>query len=531
MEQQPTKEERPTLAKALRATFDPLQSGDGFAQDLARLTSALTTAKETLVVADGDGTTLAANPPNSGLSAQLRDQILAADLTEPQQIQDAVCAAIALPDGRNARLVVRLTATGATTRALAFERLVSLSQLSFAMYRHPDIGLLDSLLTEFGKGDATPAKLSSMIRSYVDADLVALAYFQGGRASQVALSDQPNSTNRATLPEEVERSLTATINGVVADKDIYTARLADKAAAIKVETPRRNASVLPLLAQAALAGDGGDTGRTARRRKGWVKLGVAALVILGICLIPLPDARRVPAEVIAVNARTVTAPLSGIILSVSVSDGDRVVERETELARLATNDITQELATAQAEYSRALLEREGARGARDAAALRNAELEAESLRARIDLLENRRNRAQIIAPIDGVVVGDSLSTLLSATVRQGDTLLEIVDPSALALKLEVPDDLLLRIKDGENGVFRPDFAPSQSFAGAVESISPAQSTRTDIAVFEGRASLPDDISQLQPGLRGLFVFDREYRLLSQIVYDAIRDWVLLRVWL
>ena len=530
MEGQENTENRPTLAQALRATFDPLQSADGFATDLCRLTGALTTASETLVITDNYGTKIAATPQSATLSAQIIEQILAADSTEPQQAQDALFITIALPGGAQARLVTRLKSAGATTRALAFERLVSLSQMSFAMYDHPDVTGLDTLLTQLGNGDADLGALASTIRTYVDADLIALATLHNGSVREVALSDQPKSTRRATLPEQIEKDLAAAVTGPGANPDITTATLGDHSVAIKAEAPRRNTGVLPLLAQAALAGHATGPSGTAKR-KGLVKLGIAALVALGICLIPLPDARRVPGEVIALETRTVTAPLSGIVLSVSVSDGDAVNTGETELARIATNEITQELATAQAEYARALLEREGARGARDASALRNAELEAEGLRARIDLLENRRARATILAPISGVVVGTDLSAFLGATVRLGDPLLEVVDPANLALKLEVPDDLLLRIQDGENGIFRPDFAPNQSFEGAVQSISPAQSARTDIAVFEGRATLPADTGQLRPGLRGVFVFDREYKLLSQIVYNAIRNWILLRVWL
>jgi biotin carboxyl carrier protein len=533
MEAEAGTENRPTLAQALRSTFDPLQSADSFARDLARLAAALSTASEVLVLAAKDGSVLAATPQEAQLSAQLSELILAqpSNAGEPQQEQDALFIPIALPGGGDARLVGRMKSAGATTRALAFERFVSLAQMSAAMYRHPDISHLETLLSKLNTPDADPSALASSIRGYVDADLVAVAAIENGAIINVALSDQPKPTRRATLPEQIEKDLLAAANGTGSAEGVYAASREGRAMALKVETPRRNTGVLPLLAQAALAGQGSDVGLGAKRRKGLMRLGAGLLIGLGICVIPLPDTRRVPGEIIAVEARTVTAPLSGIVLSVSVSDGDAVTGGESELARIATNEIAQELASAQAEYSRALLEREGARGARDASALRNAELEAEGLRARIDLLEGRRARALITAPIDGVVVGDDLSTFLGATVRQGDPLLEVVDPSNLALRLEVPDDLLLRIEDGEAGVFRPDFAPNQQFDGTVISISPAQSARTDIAVFEGRASLPADTGQLRPGLRGVFVFDREYRMLAQIVYQAMRDWILLRVWL
>ncbi|CAN0606526.1 unnamed protein product, partial [Ectocarpus sp. 12 AP-2014] len=122
-------------------------------------------------------------------------------------IQDALFIAIALPGGTDAHLVARLKSAGATTRALAFERLVSLAQMSFAMYRHPEMSSLETLLAQLGNRDADLNTLASTIRAYVDADLIALATLQSGDVTQVALSDQPKSTRRATLPEQIEKDL------------------------------------------------------------------------------------------------------------------------------------------------------------------------------------------------------------------------------------------------------------------------------------------------------------------------------------
>ncbi len=524
-------ENRPTLSKALNGVFDASQTDGEFATATARLTSALTTASEVLVVGLDGETVLGSYPDQAALPAHLSRDIALADRdSEPKQAQDALFIAVALPSGGDAWLVAKVKSVGGATRALAFERLVALSHMSFAHFRNGDMTELRELLATLGAEVPDLRTAATRVRNFVDADLIAVALFENGSVIDVALSDQPDATKRASLPQTIEDEMSAALNGTVASPDLFVAGKSGFSAAIKAENPRRNTGFLPLLAQTAVAAAKPEIVQQRRRSKA-IKWAAYALVLAGICLIPLPDTRRVPGEVISENTRTITAPLSGIVLEVSVADGDAVVADETQLARLDTSDIARELASAQADYSRALLERESARGAREAAELRNAELEAEALRARIDLLEARRTRAVILAPIDGSVVGNELSSLVGATVRQGDPLLDVVNPSTLALRLDVPDDLLLRIEDGEAGVFRPDFDPSQRYDGQVQTVSPAQSTRSDIAVFEGRASLEAEGSNLRPGLRGVFVFDREFRLFGQIVYTAIRDWVMLRLWL
>ena len=524
---------RPTLAQVLHTTFDPSHSAERFTRDLAGLTVAMTTAPEAFVLSVADGEVLASSPADATLSSQLSALILAGvqDTSEPQQVQGALHVSVALPGAAQGILVLRLGAMGNAIRGLAFERLVSLSQLSFSTYRHPDMIQLETLVAGLSSEGGDLGKLASDIRNYVDADLVALASYENGSLKETVLSDQPVATRRATMPEKIGEEISGALSGARHVPGVSLSSNGDMTTAISAKQPRRNEKLLPVLVQALANGRGQSAGRSRKRLAPILRLAAGLLIAVGVLLIPLPDARRVPAEVFALESRTITAPLTGVILSISVSDGEEVQAEASELLRMATNEITQELAGAQADYARALLERESARGARDATALRSAELEAETLRARIDLLEGRRARAQVLSPIDGVVVGTDLDTFTGSTVRQGDPLLDVVDPDQLALRLEVPDDLLLKIADAEAGLFRPDFAPEQSFEGAVLSISPAQSTRSDIAVFEGRASLPEDVGQLRPGLRGVFVFDRNYRLLGQIIYDAIRNWVLLKLWL
>ncbi|MGR3512947.1 MAG: efflux RND transporter periplasmic adaptor subunit [Paracoccaceae bacterium] len=525
----------PTLSDAMRTVFRPGQNDEDFAKALTNLAVALTTAAAAHVFRAEDRSAFASAPTGAEAAADLASHATAhlaahPTLSDPTEQGGVALVTIALPSGTGAALAVRLRNPSPSIRALAFERMVSLAHLSFISFRHPDMQQFQSLLSLI-QSDASPEDLALRIRDFVDADSIALGWFTGDDLSRLALSNQPTATPRAALPEALETELREARDPTRRPETVFVAGQTDEAVVLKADRPRRHLHLLPLLPQAIASAHGAH----ALNRRGWtdrwVRRGAFLLLAVGLSLIPIPDARRVPGEVISTEARTVTAPLSGVVLQVDVSNGDAVVGGKSTLFRLDTDDILQELTGAQAEYSRVLLERETARGARDAAALRNAELEAEALRARIDLLENRQRRATALAPVDGVVSGEDLTQFVGATVRLGDPIMDVLDPSALALKLEVPDTLLNRIKDGETGVFRPDFAPGQTFDSTLEWVSPAQSARADVSVFAGRATLPNDTGTLRPGLRGVFIFERSFKPVYAVVWDALRNWVLLRLWL
>ena len=527
---------RQMLSDAIGAVFRTDQNAADFATALTHLAVAMTTASEAHVVRPEDRSPIASSPATAtlaetvqrDLSERLKWNAAAPDPIEMSGVQAIV---VALPGGETAALAIRLRNPSPTLRALAYERLVALSHLSFGAFRHPDLQHLTTLLAEV-ETDIDPEDLAGRIRRFADADTVALAWFKGDAVARLALSDQPAAMARASLPEVLERELRDARDPARRADNVYVASQGSDAVVVKVDGARRHRNFLPMVTQAMAAAQsaGSITRRGAARR--WARRGVFALAALGLSLVPVPDARRISAEVISTNTRTITAPLSGVILSVEVADRDKVASGESVLFRIDTDDILQELATAVADYSRALLEREAARGARDAAALRNAELEAEGLRARIDLLEARRTSATVLAPIDGLVSGgDDFDRFSGATVRQGDPIMDVLDPDALALNLEVTDDLLNRISEGETGIFRPDFAPSQTFEGSVAWISPAKSERSDITTFRGRATLPDDTGPLRPGLRGVFVFERGFKPIYRVIWEGLRDWVLLRLWI
>jgi multidrug resistance efflux pump len=292
----------------------------------------------------------------------------------------------------------------------------------------------------------------------------------------------------------------------------------------------RNAELVPLLASTVRIAAPRARAKKPfmQRMRGWA---VAALILIGVVMVPLPDGTKLSATVTAENFRIITAPYSAAIVDMAVADNQSVTGDETVLARLDVTETVNELIASQADFAAALLEREGARADRNAAALRNAELEAERIAARITLLEAQRDAATLVAPISGLVIGPDLQGRRGSVVSQGDVLMQIADPVAFRLDVNIQQDQLAKLTTDMAGVFRPDFDPSLAFDVTLTAISPAALDTERAPVFPGRAALPAEVDALRHGMTGVVSVDREWRPAGLQLWDAIQDWFLLRLWL
>ncbi|MEL6644208.1 MAG: efflux RND transporter periplasmic adaptor subunit [Pseudomonadota bacterium] len=523
-----TREAGPSLAEALTATFEGGQDVEAFATRVTHLAASLTNGPAAYLVApDGAvlGATTRARPPDAVLA-------LTADPARGTARADGAFGVVemALPAGDTAALVLQLPPGGTVAGALALERMTSLAALSYARFRHPDLTAQAALFEAIARGPEGLEAIASALQNLTDADFVALGEVQGGVVETLAISGQTPQAKRAALPDTLRRELADQAARPAQPPEHLVAHGPGGAFAARISAPRRNAALAPVVLQALAAGDGLRAGRGQRRMRRLVRAAAFALALIGLAFVPLPDGQRIAAEVTAVSERVITAPYTSALAEVAVRPNDRVVAGETVLARLDDALITQELIAAQSDYAKALLDRETARAGRDAQALRTAELEAERLRAEIALLEARAASAVLIAPISGAVAGDGLGDLTGATVRQGEVLMRVLDPSELRLNLEITDEAVADVGPGAAGVFRPDFNPTLRFGAQVTSVSPALSDRQDVAVFAGRAAFVEGAAGLSPGLRGVLAVSREWRPVWEVVWTGLRDWVLLRVW-
>lgn len=533
---------RQTLADALGAVFAP-GSSPPFAQRLVGFTEALIPeARAWVVMPAPDGATRTI--PTDGLSET--GVALACACLDPEA--DAIradprflSARICLDTGKEAALVVEVRSGGQTARALAHERLSLLSRLSFATYKPETVDLLQRLLAlfaAFGKvrGDAAPETdlqaMADLLARFLSADYAAVARYDGTHLRDLHISGQADTGKAAALPAQLSSAMaeTARLRLCTTTRAFTGDAGRSDGLVFHVEAPRRNASLLPFLAASAgrLAPQAARPGVQWKR---WARRGAIALGLGALTLVPIPDGVSLPAEVAAVSQRIITSPLDATLSTMEVRAGDSVVAGETVLARFDTRALDLELIAARASYSRALLDRERARAGRLAADLRTAELEAERVLAEIDLLEARKETAVLIAPISGLVIGEGLADLTGALLRQGDRVLDIADPSALELDVSVPQSQVAKVSVGAIGAFRPDFDPSLRFETEVTALSPAAPSSERLPLYPAQAKLAGEVARLRPGMTGVVALDRSWRPIWQVAGQALRDWVLLRLWI
>lgn len=526
------------LGDAISACFDLDIVTPPFANRLVELTAALTNSSAVSVWRSDEeqrwimlARSERANPdPDLPV---LIDAQRAKEDTKPVSFGDGrIFASVALSDGSDAVLVAILPAGGAVAHGLAYERITLLANLSFAKFRHPDLEsqqkLVQSVLAVADGHPDSLQNLTDQIAKLTGADVVSAGLYDGQSITEMAIAGQEGFAKRAQLPKQMRDGLTETAKLRLLSQEKVFAVLpgSDKGLALLLDGARRNPSALPIAA---------GVYTQARHRKAaskWtakrlVKLGSAALILIGLAMIPIPDGVDLPARVEASNKRIMTAPFTGILTEVAVKENEAVAQGQL-IARLDVQETDLELLGVIAERSNAIIERESARASRNAALLRNAEIEVERLQTRIDLLEARKASAVLKSALDGVAILGDLKSRVGSTVRQGEPLLEVTDPSQLYLELSIVETEVGRVTEGEKGTFRPDFDPSLTFAAELEFISPAIDTTQQTPVVPAQAQLSEQTTGLTPGLSGVLLVNEKYSPIWQVFYRNLRNWLLLK---
>ncbi len=535
---QPAKQGQ-SLPAVLAQTFEARTDG-AFAEKLVGLIAALVNTQPVYVFApkDEELTILAgtARPDNLIDLTQVATRGMQDPEGVPHRDGPYLVVRVDMPSGGRAVAIVTIPPGSAVVQSLAHERVAVLQALASARYRNAELDQIKSAMAAaVGLSAPTPEALQNFadqIANLTEAQYAAIGQFDGSQIGVVAVSGQAEGTKRAALPDRLRRDMAEIGRKKLSAnmQQFMGGAGQDHGLVMTLENPARNADLIPLIAAAvrSAAPAGRQKVPFGRRLQRW---GIAALIVIGIAMIPLPDGVNINATVTSTNFRVVTAPYSAALVDIAVADNQRVVGGETPLGLMDTAETTNELIAAQADYAAALLERETARAGRDAAALRSAELEAQRIEARIALLESRREAATLIAPISGLVIGPDLQGQRGAVVSQGDILMQIADPEGLRLDVEVGQDALARITTGMSGRFRPDFDPSLDFEVDLTAVSPAALDTDRAPIFAARATFAQSPAQLRHGMTGVMAVDRQWRPAGLLLWDAIRDWVLLRLWL
>jgi multidrug efflux pump subunit AcrA (membrane-fusion protein) len=256
----------------------------------------------------------------------------------------------------------------------------------------------------------------------------------------------------------------------------------------------------------------------------------AALFLLALAaLIPVPSHIGGRARIEGSVQRALVAPLDGYLQAVHVRPGDRVTAGQLlmELAdrdlRLEQRKLAGQLDQHENGYAHAI-----ARGDRAQAVVHMAR--AAEAKAQLELVDNRLQRVQIVAPFDAMVVAGDLSQSVGAPVEIGAPLITVASEERFRVIVQVDERDIAAIAPHREGSLSLSALPWEALPIRVLRVSPIALVAEGENVFEVEAELLGSSGELRPGLQGVAKIDAGKRPLLASGSRRVLDWARLTLW-
>jgi multidrug resistance efflux pump len=253
---------------------------------------------------------------------------------------------------------------------------------------------------------------------------------------------------------------------------------------------------------------GGGVRARRRRLRPALAAAAAAATAAALLFVKVPLTVLAPAEIVARQPMVVAAPIDGVIdalpvdIGQSVRAGDPIVQFADVQARNQLEIAEQELAVAEARWRQVSLA-----AFTDASARRDlatAQSEMALKRAERDYARDILRRTTVTADRDGIAIFADKRELIGRPVQTGQRLMEIADPKALRIRINVAVDDAMPMKRGAALRMFPDSDPLNPVSAvAVEAGHQARQLENGSFAFRVEADVPADaLARLQIGHRG-----------------------------
>ncbi len=253
---------------------------------------------------------------------------------------------------------------------------------------------------------------------------------------------------------------------------------------------------------------------------------VAALAfILSSGLIPANHDVVADATVTPIERRLVTAPFSGYVSDVSVSAGDEV-GKDQSLLQLDRRDLILQRSQWQTDLDGATAELRLAMAQRDRPEMAVLRARRGRAAAEVERIEAQLGRADIVAPVAGIVVSGATHELVGRAVERGEILLEMASAEGYEVDLLVDETDMPYIEPGQRGHLSLTAVPDERHDFTVSDIHPIATAADGRTRFRVGATLDAAPDRLLPGQTGigrvqagraslLWVHTRRFRAWSQ----------------
>lgn len=231
------------------------------------------------------------------------------------------------------------------------------------------------------------------------------------------------------------------------------------------------------------------------------------LWLLAVLLLPVRQSVLAPAEIVAVNPILMRAPIDGVVSEFFV-EANQTVSQGQLLLSLENTDIinrldiaTKALAVAEADY------RSNAQQAvfdnKNKADLNVLKSKIEQHQAEVAYMNDQLARSQLKAPEAGVVIFSDVQDWLGKPVSLGERIVQIANPQAVELEMQLPVADLINISNDDEVVMFLNSDPQHPLDAKVYYASyQAQLTADNVLAYRLKAHLQASDTPPRIGLKG-----------------------------
>jgi len=258
--------------------------------------------------------------------------------------------------------------------------------------------------------------------------------------------------------------------------------------------------------------------------------GVAlALALLAAAVIPVQQRVTARAVLEGEVQRAAVVPFAGYVQRALARAGDTVKTGQL-LATLDDKDLRLEQSRLESELEVSLRKEREAMAEGNRVDTRLASAQAGQTRAQLDLVLEKLQRVQIIAPYDGVIVKGDLSQQIGSPVELGKVLFEIAPLDAWRVVIEVDERDVSLVALGQPGQIALTSLPGERFDFTVRRITAVSTPQDGRNFFRVEAQVARPDPRLRPGLEGVAKVHVADDTALAVWTRSLRHWLRVTLW-
>jgi len=263
-----------------------------------------------------------------------------------------------------------------------------------------------------------------------------------------------------------------------------------------------------------------------RRRKALL---IAAAVVAGLVVIPLP--MRVAGNAVVAPLRTaaIQSPVEGVVSKVYVREGDRV-EVGTVLADLADWDYKSQLAAAEAKLADARAAMNRALATNDGAQAGMQRVQADYWNAEVQRAKERLDQTRLRSTTACIVATPRVESLVGKHLDAGELFANVLDTSRASVDVAVSESDVGLLQTGKSAAVKLETFPTRTFRGTVAVVSPSGIIDGTERVFQARVDLDNSEGAIRSGMQGRGKVSVGWRPSGYVLFRGIGMWFWSKLW-